>query len=650
MPYGSFERAPCRTLSHFTSAPRSVDLNEMPPATTGTLADKPLVHLIVYSLEKQLTGTLELLTPRNEQATIVMSRGQIAKVRTSAKVAYLGAVLYELGFIQDTELNASLLELAKQKRPHGQILLGRGSITSSRLSEGLREQTLRKLAHLFSFGPSTTFTFLPEQDLLPAYGGNEPVLTDPSPAIWRGIREHPSASHVRLAMDRIGNAPCRLVSGGRLDRFQLHAEVLATAERLKGRAITVKELQASQLMSPKTTELLLYCLLITKELEIIDAATPPARAPLAQLDAMRASVSKMRAVTPTSPEFFPGRTPSRPDIPIPRTDDPISFNIRAASPVPARTASSPSNAPVSTRTPSSASNAPASARTPSSPSNAPASTRTPSTPSSPGIAAQHAGREQAIHERAKGITKENFYQRLSLPRDASQQAVEDAYRALARVWNPSDLPPALEGARESCAFVRSMLTEAHITLSDPRKRHDYSQNLFLGPKLPDAASDLAASGEKTDYEGAKACLARNDLDRAERMAKRAHKAKPEDAPTLALLAWVAAQQPSNQGIDATRARILMLDKALKIAPNCVEALTYRWQLHRRVDNHSAAMRDLQILTEINSSDVEAQRELRVYEMRVRRNSLSMQAVRSASPLGTAKPTPSGLFDRLRKKT
>lgn len=576
----------------------------MPPATTGSLADKPLAHLFVYSLEKKLTGTLELAQgPGTETATIVLSGGEVARIRTSARVAYLGGVLYELGFIQDAELNASLLELAKQKRPHGQILLDRGSITKEKLAEGLREQALRKLAHLFSFGSKSTFGFHPNADLLGSYGGTEAVITNPSPAIWRGIREHPSEEHVRQAVERIGTAPCRLVRDARIERFQFHAEVLATTERLRGRAITLNDLHALSLMAPKATELLIYCLLITKEIEVVDVAAAVQRAPLPQLDAMRASVSKMAAVTPTSPEF----TPQRPGAAGPQ---PISFTLKAAAPVAQHTSSSPSNS---------------------------------------SLTLDQAAREKAFHDRAKGIQKEDYFQRLSLGKDASPQAIEDAFRALSRVWNPSDLPPALEGARESCALVRSMLVEAHETLRDPRKLRDYLHKLSLGPQLPDAASDLAASGERNDYDGAKACLARDDLDRAERMAKRAHKAEPNRAEALALLAWVAAKQPVNQGAEATRARIMMLDKALKLDPECEDALWFRAELHRRVENHAAAMKDLQKLTKINPDNVDAMRELRIYEMRVRRNSLSMQAVRSLSPVEGIKTISSGLLDKLRKK-
>ena len=486
----------------------------MASVTNGSLADRPLAHLLVYGAQKRLTGTLELENSAPpSSATIVFSAGNVAKIRTSAPVAYLGTVLSELGFLQAAELNESLLEASKQKRPHGQVLLEGRWITRDQLVEGLHEQTLRKLAHLFSFGSNATFAFHDDADLLPSYGGDEPVRTDPSPAIWRGIRERPPQVQVEEALSRIGSAPCRLARGARIERFRFEPDVLNTAEQLRTKAVGIVELRGSHLLPPRTSELLLYCLLLTGELEIVDIEASKRSASMSKLDAMRASVSKMRALTAAAPEGF-ATPPSSPHLPAVRMSTtaetaeqnpaPPSFSFRVALPVAPRSSSVPSDPTVT-------------------------------------------------------------------------------------------------------------------------------------------AEDLAVSGAKSELEGAKVCLARNDLDRAERLAKVAHRAQPDRAAPLALLAWVAAQKPANLGIEATLARIMMLDKATTLDSNCEEAFWYRAQLHKRVENHTAAMADLRRVTTLNPGNALAVRELRIYEIRVKRDSMSLQALREYSPT-----TPSGLFDRLKK--
>src|SRR5437879_3661530 len=105
-------------------------MSTLPQAITGSLASRPLAQVLAYALEKELTGSLVLTDAGGaEAATIVFSRGEIAKTRCAAPIAYLGMVLYELGIVSSSVLDSSLRELAERKAPHGVILLERGAIT-----------------------------------------------------------------------------------------------------------------------------------------------------------------------------------------------------------------------------------------------------------------------------------------------------------------------------------------------------------------------------------------------------------------------------------------------------------------------------------------------------------------------------------------
>src|ERR1039458_1776901 len=116
-----------------------VDSSENRPAPTanGALAKTPLVHLLLYMLDKRLSGTLELLAPDQRSATVVFVAGQPAKVRRSEPVAYLGRVLHELGFVTEEQLTRSLADLAKQKavgrRLHGELLMAQGLVDEAKL-------------------------------------------------------------------------------------------------------------------------------------------------------------------------------------------------------------------------------------------------------------------------------------------------------------------------------------------------------------------------------------------------------------------------------------------------------------------------------------------------------------------------------------
>ncbi len=157
-------------------------------------------------------------------------------------------------------------------------------------------------------------------------------------------------------------------------------------------------------------------------------------------------------------------------------------------------------------------------------------------------------------------------------------------------------------------------------------------------RADELAADLAASGEADAYDGARACFARGDFERAERLAKRAVKMNPEAAVPLALLAWLEAGKPANASLEETRKRIVMLDRAIRADETMEHAHYWRAMLHKRLDNHNAAMSSFRKVVELNPKNMDAVRELRVYEMRIRRNSLTMKAVKGASHPGARPPS------------
>jgi tetratricopeptide (TPR) repeat protein len=104
---------------------------------------------------------------------------------------------------------------------------------------------------------------------------------------------------------------------------------------------------------------------------------------------------------------------------------------------------------------------------------------------------------------------------------------------------------------------------------------------------------------------------RNNLPAAETEARQALTDDPEQADHIALVAWLAAQKP-----DANlEAPIKELDRALMIQPNNVRVLWYRGQLYKRLGKLGRAMRDFRYVVERDPRHVDAQREIRLYNMR-----------------------------------
>jgi tetratricopeptide (TPR) repeat protein len=303
---------------------------------TGLLAKKPLAHLLVYALDRKLTGTFELVDQTQERVHIAVTNGLIARVSTSEPIVYLGHVLYESGVIDGGQMSSTLAEVASTKRLHGQILLAKGMLFPDQLADGLREQRARKLQHAFELSGRTTFAFYPGVDLVGERPSDvEPA--DPLPTIWRGIATHPSWDHVRATMATVDGRRLRVV--GAVPRLGLKAKQQAAAEHLRRSPSTVTQLATVAGMDARAAELLAYFLVITKLAEIVERVgvpTAPAARPsslgvaLSSGEYVRKMSFSMRAVTGDRsplriPSPMPGTLPSLGGLRAVPTPPPISL-------------------------------------------------------------------------------------------------------------------------------------------------------------------------------------------------------------------------------------------------------------------------------------------------------------------------------------
>src|SRR6516162_770647 len=79
-----------------------------PPTAQGTLAKTPFPHLLIYLLERQLTGSIELTAPDGKRATVLIIEGFPAKARTSEAGSHLGQVMRDDVLITDAQLSAPM--------------------------------------------------------------------------------------------------------------------------------------------------------------------------------------------------------------------------------------------------------------------------------------------------------------------------------------------------------------------------------------------------------------------------------------------------------------------------------------------------------------------------------------------------------------
>jgi tetratricopeptide (TPR) repeat protein len=568
--------------------------NRPAPTASGTLAKTPLLHLLLYAMDKKLTGTMEIFAPDKRNVAILFAEGEPSKVRTSEPVAYLGRVLHELGHVDEEQLNRSLAELAKLKveghKLHGALLVEMGVIDQGKLRAGLAEQIGRKLRHAAAMPADSAYAYYDGFDVLRGWGGTDSPGVDPSPFLWGMLREYTPWGHVNAALAKVAASPLRLTRGADVGRLKLAREEEAAAELLRLRPLRGGELAKAATLNERTAQLLAYLLLITHQVEVL---------------------------SPSHSLFPAGRRISTPSPPI------------STSPKAPTTTARSSRPPV------------------------PAKSVPPPPP--PGLSAELLARWKEITDRAANIDRADYFMMLDIARDAKTEDVETAFFALAKRWHPDRLPPELAPMRLVCSRVFARMSEAHTTLADTQSRARYMKMVAEGSGSPEMQEAVAKVIEAAQtFQKAEVLLKRNDLAQAEVFCRQALEDDATQPDYLAMFAWLLAIKPENQSFEKTVESIRMLDKAVAMNDLCEKAYYWRGMLYKRLGKPDLATRDFRRVVELNARNIDAAREVRLNQMRGGRGSTPPppMARSSTSPhrLKSAETHQKGsLFGRIFKK-
>jgi tetratricopeptide (TPR) repeat protein len=148
------------------------------------------------------------------------------------------------------------------------------------------------------------------------------------------------------------------------------------------------------------------------------------------------------------------------------------------------------------------------------------------------------------------------------------------------------------------------------------------QLLKDGGATPDEQAHVQAVLEAaTNFQKAEFYLRRGDLKEAEALCRKAYDGDPVPPEYGALLAWLEALKPENQGADATLERIEMLDASIASNERLERAYFYRGMLYKRVGNVHRAVADFRKAADLNPRNIDAVREVRLFEMRKSKGSI-----------------------------
>jgi curved DNA-binding protein CbpA len=528
-------------------------MTEAEPTAQGSLEATPLGHLLVYSLDRVLTGTLVLEEQTGKRHAIYFDRGGPAKAKIQDPVLFLGRVLVEQNAISEPVYERTLARATETGKLHGQVLIDAGAIDEPTLRAGLREQLARQVLWMFSLPPSTIFGYYDRANFLERWGA-EGVRAKPLALIWRGVREYAHAGHMAEVLDRFGDQRILLHLDAPIRRFRFDRREQSVIDVLRAKPQPLHELLARGLADPGYVRRLVYAMIITRQLESgipgvepigVDEAPSSSRLPVASALPPPASQGSRRSVAASATGAGPAAD---------------STGVSAAAPI-----------------------------------------------ENPELLAFKA----EVRERAANGSAD-YYELLGVAPDAIPSVIQAAFFQLAKKWHPDRLGPDMADVRDLATKVFARMSEAHQILADAARRNEYDALRKDGGGSAEEQEQVQrVVRAATAFQKAEVLLKRNNFLAALEEARKALELDPSQADYIALLAWVESTQ-LNANLDEL---LLRMDKAQRMEPNNTRIRWWRGSLLKRLGKNAKAVGDFRFIVENDPRHVDAQREIRLYEMR-----------------------------------
>ncbi|HWP07760.1 MAG TPA: J domain-containing protein [Polyangiaceae bacterium] len=534
----------------------------MDPQAVGTLRSSPFGELLVQAFDHRLTGTLVLEETTGTRHGIYLEAGTPRKAKLGDGAVHLGELLVETGAISSEVHAETLARALRDHILHGQLLVGEGRISEDALGTALREQLHRQLVHLFRQPDDTHYGYFEGQNFLERWGA--PAAIEPSTleVLWRGLSDHAPFDAMESALDRVAGLRITLHGGLPGDHFAFMGEDRKLVALFAKEPRRLRDIIAAEPLLEADIRRVAYFLLLTRSVDLGVASAPPL------------GVAVEPVVVPPA-----SRLPSLPSEPARVTPPPPE--------TPA--ASAPSDAP-------------------------PIRVRRDSPPSIPPAVVRSVALRDELRRLAEKPPR-THYEVLGIPEDATLRQVQAAFFLLSKHWHPDRLGPDNQDLKRAATGIFENIAAAYRVLADPAARTAYDDSLTAGASLGSSPGIERALSADLAFQKAESFLARGNLEGAEREAQLALKLEPGRAEHIALAAWLRALKPN-----ADERQIgIAFARALKASQSSIKVHFYRGLFLKRIGRHAAALQEFRHVAERDARNIDAAREVRLYEQRLQRS-------------------------------
>lgn len=215
------------------------------------------------------------------------------------------------------------------------------------------------------------------------------------------------------------------------------------------------------------------------------------------------------------------------------------------------------------------------------------------------------------------LDRRNHFELLGVDRMATEQAIRDAFKDLAKRWHAdayADLDIADERRKLDEIFQR--LNEAYETLTDPDRRAEYL--VFLERSAKGLATDVhGILRAEAMVDEALLDMRRKQWTKAIEKLAEAKKLNPDDPLYDVHLAW-ARYHLKAKSEDSTAVAIRMLKDATKKQQNLALAYQYLGQIQFNSNDYAEAKRWWKLCLQYDPRNVDVQRGLRLINSRAQK--------------------------------
>lgn len=540
-------------------------MGEITLTASGALKDTSFSELLVYFVERGLSGALVLEAPSREKHALSFLKGELIRVQVNSPNTRLGSVLLALEGI--TKEDCQRAEQEPQAGLFGQRLLA-GGLAEGQLQWGLHEQFLRQMEFLSGLPGETAFGYYQDVELLSGWGGDA-LDVDCLAAIWASVRRASASSRVLQAYASISSAKLRLHRSSRISRFGFQAKERAVLDVLRVQPQYLRDLRETQLATDGLLQRLVYVLVITGHL---DVGKPPL------------------SVANPKPCYMPQDPSAQAEAPA----------CQAKS-LPTKPATAPPSAVAESRSPVAMSQSPIS-----------------------GLSADDEQRDstataqflvrQEIEKRAEILDEMSAYDLLEVPSDCSSAEIARAFSRLAKRWHPDRLSPPCADLKELVTRVFSKITEARGILSNPERRRLYDEEIE-GPVSDEEQREVERILQAAAvFQKAEIMVRKRDMKKAEQLALKASEADPNQPEYQALYAWIRTKRADCSEADLKQLVVQLKGAALRQKEN-VRIRYYLGTALKRAGDKEAALREFRFVAAHDPSNLDAVREIRLHSMR-----------------------------------